>query len=269
ISTPYRRLGLMHSKHRDFYRVADPQVLVVQADTATLNPLIDRAEIEAAYAADPEAAPSEWGGLFRDDISGFLSDDLIDAAGDHGRPLELPPAPRLRYVAFTDPSGGRGDSFALCIGHREAKTERFVADVVRHVSPPFDPSSVVVEFSQLLKGYAVREVRGDAYAGEWVAEAFKAAGIRYLTADRPKSALYLESLPLWARGMISIPDHPRLLRELRLLERQTHRSGKDSVDHGRSGHDDLANVVCACAAYSAADDKDRYYASLRWVVSDD
>jgi hypothetical protein len=62
---------------------------------------------------------------------------------------------------------------------------------------------------------------------------------------------------------------PRLLRELRLLERRTHRSGKDSVDHGRSGHDDLANVVCACAAYSATDDRDRAYASLRWVVSDD
>jgi hypothetical protein len=59
-----------------------------------------------------------------------------------------------------------------------------------------------------------------------------------------------------------------LLRELRLLERRTHRSGKDSVDHGRSGHDDLANVVCACAAYSKTDDKDRYYASLAWVSRD-
>jgi hypothetical protein len=35
-----------------------------------------------------------------------------------------------------------------------------------------------------------------------------------------------------------------LLRELRLLERRTHRSGKDSVDHGRTGHDDFANAVC-------------------------
>jgi hypothetical protein len=28
------------------------------------------------------------------------------------------------------------------------------------------------------------------------------------------------------------------------LERHTHRSGKDTVDHGRGGHDDHANVVC-------------------------
>jgi hypothetical protein len=25
-----------------------------------------------------------------------------------------------------------------------------------------------------------------------------------------------------------------------------HPSGKDSVDHGRSGHDDYANAVCGC-----------------------
>jgi hypothetical protein len=35
-----------------------------------------------------------------------------------------------------------------------------------------------------------------------------------------------------------------LLRELRLLERHTHRSGKDTVDHPRNGRDDHANAVC-------------------------
>jgi hypothetical protein len=35
-----------------------------------------------------------------------------------------------------------------------------------------------------------------------------------------------------------------LIRELRLLERHTHRSGKDTVDHGRNGSDDHANAVC-------------------------
>jgi hypothetical protein len=40
--------------------------------------------------------------------------------------------------------------------------------------------------------------------------------------------------------------HPRssqLIRELRLLERRTARSGKDSVDHGVGGSDDHANVL--------------------------
>jgi hypothetical protein len=41
-----------------------------------------------------------------------------------------------------------------------------------------------------------------------------------------------------------LPDHARLVRELRLLERRTHGSGKDTVEHPRNGHDDFANVVC-------------------------
>ena len=56
--------------------------------------------------------------------------------------------------------------------------------------------------------------------------------------------VYLECIPLFARGLVGLPDHPKLLRELRLLERHTHRSGKDAVDHPRNGHDDHANVVC-------------------------
>jgi hypothetical protein len=31
---------------------------------------------------------------------------------------------------------------------------------------------------------------------------------------------------------------------LRLLERHTHRSGRDTVDHGRIGSDDFANSCC-------------------------
>jgi hypothetical protein len=59
-----------------------------------------------------------------------------------------------------------------------------------------------------------------------------------------KSEIYLECAPLFARGLVRLPNHPKLLRELRLLERRVHRSGKDSVDHGRNGHDDHANAVC-------------------------
>jgi hypothetical protein len=54
----------------------------------------------------------------------------------------------------------------------------------------------------------------------------------------------LECAPLFARGLVRLPNHAKLLRELRLLERRVHRSGKDSVDHGRNGHDDHANAVC-------------------------
>jgi len=67
--------------------------------------------------------------------------------------------------------------------------------------------------------------------------------MEYRRCPRVRSDLYLDGLPLFLRGQVSIPDHPQLVRELRLLERRTARSGKDAVDHGVGGHDDYANAL--------------------------
>jgi hypothetical protein len=94
-------------------------------------------------------------------------------------------------------------------------------------------------------------VRGDAYAREWVAQAWAKTGIRYEKAELNASMLYLEALPSWTRGLVEIPDHPALVRELHLLERIPGRIGKDQVTHPRNVHDDLANAVCGALAMLA------------------
>jgi hypothetical protein len=216
--------------------------------------------IERAKAADPEAAESEWEGGFRTDIAAFLDDETIEHAIDPARPLELPPR-KIKYVAFVDPSGGRHDAFTLCIGHQQG--ERFIADVVRGRHPPFDPKDVAAEFAPLLKQYGLTSVVGDNYSAEWVVGAFKDEGIGYEVSELVKSQLYLECLPLFMRGAVSIPDHPKLIRELRLLERRTSRIGKDVVDHGRNGSDDYANALCAMLRLLAK--PVGYDFSLKWI----
>jgi hypothetical protein len=138
-------------------------------------------------------------------------------------------------------SAGRHDAFCFGIGHREG--DRIVADAIRGRRPPFDPATVAAEYAALAKEYRCGKIIGDAYAGEWTSQAFKGAGVEYARSELPKSALYLESLPYFMRGNVSIPNVPILIRELRLLERRTTRSGKDSVDHSASGSDDHANVL--------------------------
>ena len=162
-----------------------------------------------------------------------------------GRPLELPPAGGCNwYQAFTDPSGGVGaDSYTLAIGHRE-DSGVLVVDVVRGTSGKFDPYLVTAEYATLCREYGIDSVTGDVYAAQWVAGAWQEQNIAYLKSDLPKSQIYLECLPLFARGLVRLPDHLKLLRELRLLERHSHRSGRDTVDHARGGHDDHANAVC-------------------------
>ncbi|MEZ0280570.1 hypothetical protein [Methyloceanibacter sp.] len=241
IGSPYRKVGLLFAKHRDHYGVKGDDVLVVQGNSCTFNPTLDAGMIAQAERDDPEAAASEWHALFRSDLASLLDDAVIDASVGHGRPLELLPRLGTSYHCFVDASAGRHDAFSIAIGHVEH--ERFTCDLIRGTRPPFDPGTVAGEYAALAKEYRCRRIIGDAYAGEWVAGAFKDAGLIYETSPLPKSGLYIEAVAWFNRGAVRIPEHPTLLRELRLLERRVHRSGKDSVDHPRNGSDDLANAL--------------------------
>ena len=246
ISTPYRKTGLLHQKYRDHFGVEGNEVLVVQGSSQTFNKTLSNETIATQRAADPTAAGSEWDAEFRADISAFLDDAVIDAAIEYSRPLEVPPAGRfVYYKAACDPAGGvGGDSYTLAIAHK-GPGERYVVDAVRGTKGPHDPQQVTEEYAALLREYNVREVTGDFYSAGWVANAWQKAGIRYIKSELSKSDTYLECIPLFTRGLVRLPDHPKLVRELRLLERHTHRSGRDTIDHGRYGSDDHANAACA------------------------
>src|SRR4029077_20316392 len=80
ISTPYRKIGLLHQKHRDHFGQDDPDVLVVQGTHAQFNPTFSASSLAAQRHADRQVAISKWYAEFRSDISAFLSDELIEAS---------------------------------------------------------------------------------------------------------------------------------------------------------------------------------------------
>jgi hypothetical protein len=108
-------------------------------------------------------------------------------------------------------------------------------------------------------------VTGDRFGGDWPADAFKRAGIKYraewetrdpVTRDLKmvsvaKSDLYREVLVLFNNGVVDLLDHPRLLRQLSSLERRTGSSGRDIIDHSTGAHDDLANAACSALLLAA------------------
>jgi hypothetical protein len=130
----------------------------------------------------------------------------------------------------------------IAIAHRD-RDGRGVLDAVRERRPPFSPDDVVVEFSELLKGYGIRTVTGDRYGGQWPSERFRAHGIEYAPSEKSKSDIYRDLLPLLNSGKIELLDLPQLATQLVGLERRTARSGKDSIDHAPGAHDDVANSV--------------------------
>jgi hypothetical protein len=210
ISTPYRRIGLLHQKHRDHYGQDGDDVLVVQGASQRFNPSLSDAVLDAQRGADPTASLSEWDAEFRSDISSFLDDRLIEAAIEIGRPLELPPMLQFgapTYAAFTDPSGGVGsDSYTLAVGHKE--DELFVLDLVRGTEGSFDPAAKTRDYAAVLKDFHLTTVTGDHYATSWVSSAWAEAGVSYVKSELPKSQIYLETLPLFTRGPGAAPRSP-------------------------------------------------------------
>src|SRR6266550_1589735 len=109
--------------------------------------------------------------------------------------------------------------------------------------PTCSPEAVVEEYADFLKSFRITKVRGDRYAGEWPREQFRKRGINYEPSEKNRSELYLDLLPLINSGAVDLLDNDRLKIQLLGLERHTSRAGRDSIDHGPGGHDDLANAV--------------------------
>ena len=248
ITTAYRRAGLAFQKWGKYFGRDDDDVLVIYGPSTAFNPNLPQGVIEAALESDPEAAAAEWLTVafgFGD----FLDRELVDAAVDVGV-VARPPVTGVSYLAFADPSGGRGDSFTAAIAHADGSVA--VLDALYERRAPFDPSTVVKEIADLLRGYGLPKIAGDRYAAGWVSEGFAKEGITYQASERDRSALYLDALPLFASGRARLLDSPRLIHQLISLERRTGRSGRDRVDHGPGGHDDLANAAAGALVLASA-----------------
>jgi hypothetical protein len=241
ISTAHRRSGLLYQKWRDAYGKNDPEVLVVKGTTLQFNPTFDAKIIERQIASDPQLYRAEYLSEWRDDLSTFISRELLEAAVDVGC-LVRPPIDGIQYFAFTDASGGVSDSFTLAVGHHD-KDGCVVLDLLFEKRPPFDPYAVTAEIVALLKTYRCGVVVGDNYAAKWVSQAFVKAGAMYRKSEINRSEIYLSVLPLFTSGRARLLDSPRLISQFAGLERRTFPTGKDRVNHGPAGHDDLCNAA--------------------------
>jgi hypothetical protein len=247
-SSPYAKRGVLwNAFKRDFGPDGDPLVLVAKGGTREFNTTVTQRYIDRQLAKDRAFATGEYMAEFRDDIAQFVPFEVVQGCvGDH---RELAPVRHCGYSAFVDPSGGGPDSFTLAISHRDGDV--VVIDAVREVRPPssgtFSPEAVAAEFAVLCNDYRITNVTGDQYAGVFPRELFLKHGVSYELAEKTKSDLYRDLLPLLNSGRVVLPNSERLVNQLCGLERRVSRAGKDSIDHGPGGHDDLANA-CAGAA---------------------
>jgi hypothetical protein len=249
ISSPLAKKGLLFKKYSDDFGQNSDDVLVIQAPSHVMNPVLNTRDRDRMMIEDPARGRAEWFAEFRSDLIQFIDPEVVDRSVKKGR-AEIWPIPNVSYVAAVDPSGGSSDSMTLAIAHA-VNDDCGVLDLVREWQPPFSPQQVVSEIVEILRRYGVDTVVGDAYAGLWVREPFRNHRIDYQLADLTRSAAYLTLLPAINSGKIELLDDRRLISQLCSLERRVARSGKDSVDHPRGGHDDVINAA-ALALVGAA-----------------
>jgi len=246
LSNPYQPKGELHDAVERSFGRADPDTLVWNADTASMNPTCDRRAIERAFKRDPVMGASEFGAAgrvqFRQARQALFDEDAVRAATVTDR-RELPPMPGTSYVAFLDAAQGNrgGDAMSLGIAHKEGS--RAVLDLVRVIDPPFNPAVVLRDFAAVLRTYRIGKVTGDRHAIGFVQNECAAAGLTFTPSPLTKSDLFAELLPLVNTGRVELLDDGTLRTQLLSLERRAVRGGKDSVDHPRGGHDDVANAA--------------------------
>jgi hypothetical protein len=254
ISSPYRRAGLLYNRWLTAFGKDDPDTLVVHGASRTFNPTLDQSIIDAELAKDRPRASAEYLAEWRDDISSFVSADLVAELIDHGV-HERPPQPRTRYVAFADESSGQGgDASSLAICHAEPDG-RVTQDALRVYRPPFSPTQVIADKCELLRRYRIAKVTGDGWAPGLVEDAYRAHGIRYIRTADSKSDIYMALMGLLSSRRVVMLDHDQQRAELLGLERRAGFGGNERIDHPAiaNAHDDAINALAGAAVIAAED----------------
>ena len=251
VSSAYAKYGVLYDAYRrDFGPNGPADVLVAYATSRDLNPSLSQAEIDREIERDPLRNRSEYLSEWRDDISGFISREVVEACVSDFR--ELPPVPTTSYSCFIDAASGveDGDSYAAAIAHRSG--DLIIVDALREVRAPFSPAAAVANtIIPLCRAYHVHKVWGDNYAGEFAREPFRHAGLGYERAKLHKSELFRDPmLPLLNSGKLVLPRNERAISQICALECSTRRSGKDEITHPIHGHDDVANAIAGVAYYT-------------------
>lgn len=249
ISSPYAQSGLLYELHKKHYGNDDSPVLVWQASSKDMNPLLSEDYLQRMREDDPQGYESEVLGEFRQGVSNLFDFETLQSCVAVGVKERLPQNQNI-YTASIDAASGSGkDAFCLAISHDDGG--RSILDCLRRWVPPFTPSSVIEECASILKQYRLSETTGDRYAENFIVDGFQKCGITFRRSDLTTIQTYLEFLPMVNSNTVLLLDDHTLLRELRGLQRSRGNAGRDRVNHRPGQHDDLA-AACAGALVKSA-----------------
>jgi hypothetical protein len=228
--------------------------LACTAPTRALNPGWDpTGAIERDMREqDPAAASREIDGVpLATGASTFFDPATLKAAVDDSLVLPRAMSHGEKATAGGD-FGFKSDSSALAIVHR-ALDRIHVADLVElrpSEGAPLKPSEVVDAFAARLKAHAgLRLLMADSHYSESVSEHLVTHRLGYIPAPAGAEGVaetYVKARALMREGRVRLPNHPRLLAQLKAVTWRPNPGGSISIvlpRERRGGHCDLVSAL--------------------------
>jgi hypothetical protein len=252
-STPWAESGLLYELWRANH--GEPTTcLVAHAPTTLLRPdARTLAMVERERERDPDNAAREFDATFMTAGSGLFFDGVaIDRAVDPSLVLPLTPATGTLVACGAD-FGFRSDSSALVIVHKTTGGALVVADIMEkrpERGAPLQPGEVVRSFAEVVKRHKSNYVRSDGHYREAIAENLEKHGLYFEPAPEGatgKVETYTTARTLLHDGRVKLPNHPRLLKQLREVVSRPTPGGGLSISSPRwrngGGHGDLVSAL--------------------------
>lgn len=245
-STPWAEAGLLYEMwSRNYGHPKD--ALVAHAPTLTLRP--DAAEmVERERLRDPDNYEREFLAKFMaGGTTVFFEATAIEGALCAELDEPTLPIPGDVVAAGAD-FGFRSDSSSLGIVHRRGGLYR-VAELLElrpQAGAPLKPSETVTAFAARLVAHGCEYLMADGHYRETITEHLTEHKLAYAPAPALPVEAYMRVRALFREGKVRIPNHSRLLQQLREVQGRPLPGGGMSIIHPRwrtGGHGDLADAM--------------------------
>ena len=262
-STPWAEAGLLFDLFRANH--PDPSLAGIDATAANEGTAIaahapttllrdderTRGLVDRERKRDPENAAREFDAQFMPAGSGaFFDPAAIAKAVDTSLVVPFLPVPGAEVTVGAD-FGFRSDSSALVIVHRtgDLRTVASVLEKCPKKGTPLQPGDVVRDFAAETKRHGAGWLMADGHYRESISEHLYAADLGLVAAPEGatgKADAYIKARTLLLDGRIRLPDHSRLLRQLKEVVSKPTAGGGVSISSPRwrtGGHGDLVSAL--------------------------
>lgn len=246
-SSPYAEKGLLWDLYKKNFG-HPTSGLVFWAPSAFMRPQLGKL-IERERLRDPDNAQREYDARFVSANSGIFFDPRsVDASIVQG--IDPTPPPGAMVTVGCD-FGFQSDSSACVVVHRVGATRR-VAEIVElrpRPDQPLKPSEVVETFAEVAKRHGASAVVADAHYRMAIHELLATYDLGLVPApegQKGKALTYQFTRQLMNQGLVQLPDHDRLLGQIREVEYRPTSGGGISLSSPRKrsgGHGDLVSAM--------------------------